>query len=114
MNKKDWLLIIIVIILSLLFIFSSKISADVAYVYYESDLILTIDLNINKIYEVNGYNGIVKIEVNNKSIRVVEENSDKHICSRQGYIKNEGESIVCLPNKIVIELKSNDIDVEVK
>lgn len=114
MNKKDIILILIIFIFSSLFIiFNNKVNANLAYVYYESDLILKIDLNIDKIYEVNGYNGIVKIEVNQGQIRVVEEESKKHLCTKQGYIKNEGESIVCLPNRIIIELK-NDIDVEVK
>ena len=36
--------------------------------------------------------------------------SDKNLCSKQGYISNVGEAIVCLPNLVVIEIKTSDID----
>ena len=44
----------------------------------------------------------------NKSAKVVEEKSPLHLCSKQGYISKSYETIVCLPNKIVIKLESND------
>lgn len=117
MNKNDIKLIIIIVIfimLLILFLYKPKTAASFANVYYKSELLMNIDLNINNIYEVNGDNGIVKIEVKDKKIRVIEETSNYNICSKQGYIENEGESIICLPNKIIIELPSDEIDVEVK
>lgn len=117
MNKNDIKLIVFVLLfiaLSFIFLHRPKLLANMANVYYKSELIMSIDLSINNIYEVNGDNGIVKIEVNDNKIRVIEEISNYNICSKQGYIKNKGESIICLPNKIIIELPSDDIDVEVK
>lgn len=117
MNKNDFKLILIVIVLViflLIFFYKPKEEASFAIVYYKSEIVLKIDLNIDKIYEVNGDNGIVKIEVLNKKIRVIEETSNYNLCSKQGFISNKGESIICLPNKIIIELPSDDIDVEVK
>ena len=116
MNKNDFKLIsmILVLIIVLLIIFyKPKEEASFAEVYYKSDIILKIDLNINKIYEVNGDNGVVKIEVLNKKIRVIEETSNYNLCSKQGFISSKGESIICLPNKIIIELPNDEIDVEV-
>lgn len=118
MNKNDFKMILIVIlVIGILFLvyFFNKEEANKALVYYGSDLILTIDLNIDKEYIVQGDNGDVVIKVKNKKIKVEDENSPYHLCSKQGYISNSGESIVCLPNKIIIELPSNDgIDTEVK
>lgn len=116
MNKNDIKLIIIVliIIISLFLIYLLNTNkANKAYVYYENELILTIDLNNDKTYEVDGELGKVKIEVLNRQIRVVEENSPRHLCSKQGFISNSGQSIICLPNKIIIELPNNEIDAEV-
>ena len=116
MNKNDWVLIIIILLIScflFLIYFSNKKTANIAYVYYADDLIMTIDLNIDNQYEVKGDNGIVKIEVSNNQIRVVEENSPRHLCSKQGFISNSGQSIICLPNKIIIELPNENIDAEV-
>lgn len=115
MNKNDIkLIVIILIIVFLFFIFKSNESANYAYIYYESNLILKVDLNINDTYTVKGFNGDVIIEVNNNKIRVNEENSSYNLCSKQGYISKPGESIICLPNKIIIELINEEIDTEVK
>lgn len=115
MNKNDIKLVVIVLIVIVL-LFSLtlfKKKANIANVYYENELILEIDLSINKTYEVDGYNGKIKIEVLNNQIRVVEENSPYHLCSKQGFVSKSGESIICLPNKIIIELPSDELDAEV-
>jgi len=109
MNKNDFKLIIILIIFVIILIpFFNKENNNKAIVYYKNKEILNIDLNINKIYEVKGRNGIVKIIVKDKKIKVDSENSPKHICSKQGYISKSYESIICLPNEIVIKIEKND------
>lgn len=118
MNKNDFKLIgIIIIIVCVLFIFHffNKEKANNALVYHGSDLVLTINLNVDNNYVVQGDNGEVVIEVKDKKIKVVSENSPYHLCSKQGYISNTNESIICLPNRIIIELpKDNNIDTEVR
>lgn len=117
MNKTDIKLIIVILIIVIILIIVqllNKTKANVALVYYESDIILTIDLSIDKEYTVKGANGDVIIQVLDNKIKVKEENSNYHLCSKQGYISNSNESIVCLPNKIIIELPNSDIDTEVR
>lgn len=115
MNRNDIKLIIIILVITII-LFSLSLfqkKASIANVYHENDLILEIDLSINKTYEVDGDNGKVVIEVLNKQIRVIAENSPYHLCSKQGFISNSGQSIVCLPNKIIIELPNTELDTEV-
>lgn len=117
-NKSDIILLAILIIMSLSLIIILKLNktdSKVAKVYYNSDLVLTIDLSYDKVYEVDGYNGKVVLKVKNSKIKVLEEKSPIHLCSKQGYIKNSYETIVCLPNKIVIEIDdSKTLDSVVK
>lgn len=114
MNKSDIKLIFILLIISTLTIGIMKLKSSEgtkeAKVYYQNDLLLTIPLNqnFNKTYTVNGENGDVVIEVENDKIRVVEEISPLHLCSKQGWIKETYESIVCLPNKIIIKIEASD------
>ncbi len=114
MNKYDWVIVgIVLIVIIILYTFMHISSYDghkLVQVYYEKNKILTIDLAIKdkKIYEVNGYNGKVKIESINGKVRVIEEKSPLHLCSRQGYISETYESIICLPNKIVINIEANN------
>lgn len=111
MNKNDFKLLIIVIIISLtmflIFNINKNNNPKIGEVYYENKLVLTLDLEKKekKEYTINGYNGNVIIEVNNGKIRVKEEKSPKHLCSKQGYITSSNETIVCLPNKVVIKIK---------
>ena len=110
MNKNDFILIFILLSVSLviLFIFNvTKKEGNIAKVYYENNVVLTIDLNIDNIYYVEGDNGQIEIEVKDKKIRVKEENSPLHLCSKQGYISKSYETIVCLPNKIVIKIEDD-------
>ncbi len=114
MNKNDIKLIIILIgIMVIIFIvirFSSK-KGNVAEVFYEDEVILKIDLSKDGEYTVNGLLGDVVLEVKDNKIRVKSENSDKHICSKEGYIGDSGKSLICLPNKIIVKIISdNEID----
>jgi len=109
MNKNDFKLIfILTIFIIILLPFFNNETNNKAIVYYKNKELLNIDLNINKSYEVKGKNGIVKIIVKDKKIKVDSENSPKYICSKQGYISKSYESIICLPNEIVIKIQKND------
>lgn len=112
MNKQDFFLIIFILIIvsliGLIFKLTEKTNVNKALVYYEDKLVLTIDLTLKETkYTVKGYNGPVAITAGNGKVKVEDEDSPLHICSKQGYISKSYESIVCLPNKIVIKLEDN-------
>lgn len=119
MNKSDIKLIIIILLIAITVLFViaiiDKNNSKEALVYYDNNLVLTIDLNESeeKIYIVDGFNGEVKIIAGNGKIKVDEEESPLHLCSKQGFIEESYESIVCLPNKVVIKIsskKKKDLD----
>lgn len=121
MNKSDLKLIsiifiVIIICFGLLFVFKDNNSKN-ALVYYEDNLILTIDLSLKgeHTYKVDGYNGEIIIKTLDNKIKVEEENSPLHLCSKQGWVENSYEVIVCLPNKIIIKIEDKEeIDTVVK
>ena len=113
MNKSDIkLIIILIIIISGIFIILNitKKEGTLAEVYYEDKLILTIDLNIDKEYTVEGLLGEVLIEVKDKKIRVKEETSPNNICSKEGYISDSSKVLICLPNKIIIKIQTKTLN----
>jgi len=57
-----------------------------------------------------GYN---LIEIGDERVRVIEASCPDKIDVKQGYISNIGETIVCLPNKLVIEIKGMEKDNEI-
>ena len=118
MNKSDIKLVfyslVIILIIFIIFMFQNN-NNKIALVYYENKMILKIDLSKNDEYIVDGYNGKVYLEVKNNQIRVKEENSPKHLCSYQGFISKTYETIVCMPNKIIIKIDAEeDLDTIVR
>lgn len=112
MNKQDIILITVILAIVgaivLAFKITEKKNISNALVYYEDKLVLTIDLTLEEQeYVVDGYNGLVTITAGNGKVKVEDEDSPLHLCSKQGYISKSYESIVCLPNKIVIKLEDD-------
>lgn len=114
MNKSDVkLIVLLLIVIGVIFIFIgvTKEDGSMAEVYYEDKKILTIDLNIDNEYIVDGELGDVVLEIKNRKIRVKEENSPKHICSKEGFIGDSSRTLICLPNKIIIKIVGdNELD----
>lgn len=116
MNKSDLKLIIIVLVVAIIILFMIALSNDTnnkkAVVYYDNEIVKEINLTIKerKEYIVKGYNGDVKIITEDGKIKVDTENSPLHLCSKQGFIDKTYESIVCLPNKIIIKIVSDTND----
>lgn len=111
MNKYDIYIFIICLIFGISgYIYILNIESDdnlIAIVTYDSNEVLEIDLSIDNTYIIDAYLGEVVIEVLDNKIRVVEEVSPLNICSNMGFIDNVRSIIVCLPNKVMIELKNS-------
>lgn len=63
----------------------------------------------NEVYDINANNGnngdndyTNKIEINDGRVRMIEASCPNHLCIRQGWIRFEGQSIICLPNKVTV------------
>jgi hypothetical protein len=47
----------------------------------------------------------MRIEIKGGAIRVAESDCPKGVCKHAGWIRTPGRSIVCVPNRVLIELK---------
>lgn len=59
--------------------------------------------DIYDIYDNNGNTN--KIEIRDGRVRMLEASCPNHLCIRQGWIRFEGQSIVCLPNKVTVTVR---------
>ena len=51
------------------------------------------------------------VEVNNGQIRIKGSTCPQQICVNRGYISKPGETIICLPHKVIIEIESiNEVE----
>ncbi|MDM8214237.1 NusG domain II-containing protein [Enterococcus hirae] len=66
-------------------------------------------LNENQTYLYRAKDGDENlIEIKDQRVRIKEANCRDQICVRKGWIAKSGESIVCLPHKLVVEIRASD------
>ena len=123
MTKADKILIVIVVLLSF---------ASLGYInrqgLTDEDTYVSIQYNGEEIRKVIfdrqivgttipietelGYN---LIEIGDERVRVIEADCPDQIDVEQGWISRKGETLICLPNKLVVELKglstSDEVDI---
>ena len=73
-----------------------------AEVYVDNVLVDKIDLANDGIYHYEGALGSVEVEVKGGAVRVSESGCPLKLCQRRGWVKRDGEIVVCLPNRLLI------------
>lgn len=117
---KKWDLVIYFFIFSILFSLFyyaqnlNDIKGNKAEVYVDNKLRYVFDLEENKKeYFVDTNLGGVNIEINKMKIRVTTSNSPLKICVKQGWISNSGDTIVGIPDRLLIKVVGDTDDSEV-
>lgn len=121
MTKGDKLLIIFVIMLSIGsmgYIKMQALSDNEKYISVQvnGDEIKRIIFDsklVGATYDIDTEYGHNIIELGNDQVRVIEADCPDKIDVKQGYISKIGETIVCLPNKMVVEVKGIEEDTEI-
>jgi len=73
-------------------------------VYQEGKLLN--NLRLDKDQEIILLNGKMLIEIKEGRIRAKESDCPRKICVNTGWIKTPGQVIACVPNKVLVEIKS--------
>ncbi len=109
-TRFDWILIGLVLFFSIAFFwvihsrFKSSTQRSVVLIYEKDRLLEEDRLDKNKIITI--LNGRMQFEIKDARIRVLNSDCPHHICKNMGWIKYNGETIVCVPNQVLIEIKS--------
>lgn len=106
MNKKEIALISgILLIAIVVWAFTSlpKKNGNYASVKKEDKEILVLDLNKNQIVPIDEHNCL---EVSEGKIRMLSADCPNQICVNKGFVETTMDSIVCLPNQVVVTIQS--------
>lgn len=76
-----------------------------AVVYHEGKLLE--HLSLDKDREIVLLEGKMTLEIKDERVRVKKSDCPRQICVSRGWIKRPGQVIVCVPNKILIEIKKS-------
>ncbi len=110
--KRDAVLVLLCIIISaaVYFIINIYVKKDGAYavVKVDGEIIRSLELNKNTSVIVHGYQGGSNtIVVDNGQVYMTDADCPDKLCERTGRISRTGESIVCLPHRVVVEIQGN-------
>lgn len=78
-----------------------------AIIRLEGQVIERLALHKDRQLVVQGPLGETVIEVQQGQVRVVRSPGPQQICVRQGWIQKPGEALICLPNRITVEIPGN-------
>jgi hypothetical protein len=76
-----------------------KITGRSSQEYYE--------LNEDRVVEVEGPLGITKVIIEDGEVWVENSPCREKICMRMGRIKRTGDQLICIPNRVVVEIEGD-------
>lgn len=108
MKKKDWILIVIVLCVAACAYFSHQLlrntGADEVIVKVNGKLTGTYSLNEDREITINEGSNV--LEIKNGRADMIEADCPDQLCVHQRAISADNENIICLPNKVVVEIRS--------
>ncbi len=106
----DKLLISILFLISFSFLifirFNSK--GNMVYITVDGNEVMKSDINVDRKLSVKGVIGITEIEIKNGRVRVNDSPCNNKTCIKTGWIDKSYQSIICIPNHVVVEIVDND------
>lgn len=117
MTKYDKILVVSVLLISVISIFyisNSTVNYNENYVdiYVDGKIYkkYTLDEIINEVIVLETEYGKNVIEIKNNSVNMIESTCSDKICTKQKPINKAGELIVCLPNRVVVEISGTKLE----
>ena len=101
------LVVVIAIAAACLYLFSAE--GDTVTVSVDGKEVATYPLNVDRVEDIRtGEDGLNRLVIKDGKAYVETASCPDGICAAHKPIHREGESIVCLPNKVVITVKIAD------
>ena len=115
MKKKDMILIAAVLAISLISLAAIKMTQKDG-----KEVIVTVDgkevyktsIKKDQIYQIPEKNGTNVMQIKDGKVTMIEATCPDHYCMKQKAVDEHGGSIICLPNKVVIEGENTAEDSE--
>ncbi len=108
LTPADRILIFLALTISISSIFLLKGFAlqkegDMVIVEVGGAVVKTLPLNRNDIIDINKGKNV--IELKDGRVRMLRATCRDKICVKQGWIKNSGEAIICVPNRVIVRIE---------
>jgi len=108
LKRKDLLIISSIFVLILLiYLFNSFTSTlgDTVIIQVAKKEPIRLPLNRDRIIKVQGPLGESVIEIKDRKVRMLFSPCPDKLCMKQGWIDKTSQSIICVPNRIIIKIE---------
>ena len=113
MKKKDIILIAAVLAISLISLAAIKMTqkdGKEVIVTVEGKEVYKTSIKKDQIYQIPEKNGTNVMQIKDGKVTMIEATCPDHYCMKQKAVDEHGGSIICLPNKVVIEGENTAAD----
>ncbi len=116
-RKGDLLVLVVVMLIGLLFLYNYYIRQEklgnVAVLEIDGKVVkkfnLGADLNEYRVETKDGYNVLA---FQDGKVRVIDADCPDKICVKFGWVQHVGQTIVCLPHKVIIRIENESANFE--
>lgn len=116
LTKGDKILVVFLIIFSILLAFymstlNKNVETKYVSIQVNGNEINTIEFtkdNIGEKYKIETEYGYNILEIGDGEIKIIDASCLDKLCIKQGTISEVGQLLVCLPNRLIIEIKSDN------
>ena len=112
LNRNDIILIVVLSVFSALFtiyLFMVTQLGDKVSVYVDGQLTGEYPLDTDTEVDIRGYNGgINEMSISDGRVRMSGASCPDRLCIHQGRISRAGQSVVCLPNRVILRIDGKE------
>lgn len=111
MKKNDLLIVILVLIVGSVFLLFNNLKSSggenlVAEIQINGEHYKTVDLTEEmQLIDIKSKYGHNIVQISNNGAEMIESDCPNHVCEETGFINKPNEMIVCLPNRLSVEIK---------
>jgi hypothetical protein len=100
-NAADIIIAVLVAALSMAPLISfARASASTAVIYENGKIAASLDLSKDAVIKIKN----MEVETSKGRVRIKSSDCPRQICSHTGWIKSPAQTIVCVPNKVLVEI----------
>ncbi len=111
-RRMDLILIAVVMFIALIsavIVYLTHNKGDMAVIKVDGNIVSELSLSDNTTITIEGYQGGSNtVSIIDGKAYVSEADCPDEICVKTGGISRAGETIVCLPHRVVVEIKSSN------
>lgn len=114
-KKYDYVVLVILLLLTIVsiavpFLTNKKPEEEIVVIQVSGKDYKTFPLNKDNTIPIKVGDHYNLIVIKDNKVRITEANCPDKLCVKDGAISKQGQILVCLPNKVVVQIKGKDID----